>query len=169
MENREDLLGVLQVLYRWRKPILFTTMAAALLSIVIALILPKYYQSATTFYAASPDLNKPDIVFGDINTNFDYYGSDADIDRILTIAQSNELVDYMVDSFRLYEAYDIDPDNSKAPHYVELNFQKLYNVIRTPFDAILLEIEDKDPALSARMVEAARGKINEIATGLIRS
>ncbi|MBT8221096.1 MAG: hypothetical protein KJP00_14805, partial [Bacteroidia bacterium] len=90
-------------------------------------------------------------------------------DRILTIAQSNELVDYMVDSFRLYHAYDLDPDNSKAPHYVELNFQKLYNVTRTPFDAILLEIEYKDPALSARMVEAARGKINEIATGLIRS
>lgn len=168
MEKHADLEGVLKALYRWRKAIMVTTIAAAILSVAISLLLPEYYKSTTTFYAASPDLNKPDRLFGDIDASYNYYGSDADIDRIRTIAESNDLVEFMVDSFDLYTVYDIDFKSPKAKHYVELNFLSNYKALRTEYDALQITIEDKDPRLAAAMANAARNKINTRAKSLIK-
>ena len=63
MEYKESLLGVLQTLFKWKKPILITTLIGAVGSIIIVLLLPVYYQSETIFYAASPDLAMPERMF----------------------------------------------------------------------------------------------------------
>ena len=108
MENNENLLGVISTLLRWRKPIIRICLIAGIGTAIIALFLPNYYQSTTTFYAASPDLGKPEAV-GEIERDRDIYGEDTDNDRLLTIAQSNEIVSYLIQKFKLYEHYDINP------------------------------------------------------------
>lgn len=169
MEYKESLLGVLQTLFKWKKPILLTTAIGAAGSIVISLLLPVYYESATTFYAASPDLAMPERMFGATNEAMEYYGEDADIDRIMTIANSNELADYLISAFNLYEHYDIDSTNSKAPYFVRLKLSKLYKVQKTKYDAIQLSVEDRDKETAAAMANAARLKIDEIAQRLIKA
>jgi capsule polysaccharide export protein KpsE/RkpR len=169
MEYKESLLGVLQTLFKWKKPILITTAIGAVGSIVVSLLLPVYYESVTTFYAASPDLAMPERMFGATNEAMEYYGEDADIDRIMTIANSNELADYLIKTFNLYDHYDIDSTNAKAPYYVQLKLSKLYNVQKTKFDAIQLAVEDKDREQAAAMANAARLKIDEIAQRLIKT
>lgn len=168
MEKHEDLIGVLQSIFRWRKAIILTTILGALLSIGISLMLPEYYQATTTFYAASPDLNKPDRLFGDTDASYNYYGNDADIDRIRTIAESSNLVSFMVDSFDLYHNYELDPAKPKSQHYVQLEFRSSYEVTRTPYNAIEIAVEDKSPELAATMSNTARNKIAEMAEALIK-
>ena len=84
MENKENLLGVIATLLKWRKPIIRLCLIAGIGTAIISLFLPNYYQSTTTFYAASPDLGMPDPV-GEMEKYRDYYGEDTDNDRILTI------------------------------------------------------------------------------------
>jgi len=168
MEKHEDLVGVLQSIFRWRKAIILTTIIGAILSVVIALMLPEYYQATTTFYAASPDLNKPDRLFGDTDASYNYYGNDADIDRIRTIAESSDLVGFMVDSFDLYENYELDPSKPKSLHYVQQEFRSSYEVTRTPYNAIQISVEDKSPELAADMSNTARNKVEQIAKALIK-
>jgi capsule polysaccharide export protein KpsE/RkpR len=169
MEYKESLLGVIQTLFKWKKPILMTTLIGAIGGVIISLVLPVYYESATTFYAASPDLAMPERMFGTTNEAMEYYGEDEDIDRIMTIATSSELADFLIRTFNLYEHYDIDTTKAKSPYYVRLQFDKLYDVKKTKFDAIQLSVEDKDKQIAASMANAARVYIDEIAQRLIKN
>jgi len=168
MDNKDTLLGVLGTLYKWRKFILYTCLITAIGSAIISWFgLDNYYQSTSTFYAASPDMAKPEAV-GQETVSKDYYGKEEDIDRLLSIAQSSEIARYIIDKYNLYEHYDIDTTHVKAPYFVRTEFGKLYNVKKTKFDAIEISVEDTDITFSAPMVNDIRDKINEIAQNIIK-
>lgn len=163
------LIGVLRSLWQWRRPIIYVTLAGTLLAVVISLLLPEYFTSKTSFLAISPDQVSIDGIFGNNNSRIQFYGTGDDIDRLMAVAESDALVDHMVDQFNLYEVYEIDSMKQKAPMYVRREFLSLYDVTKTPRDAIELEISDKDPVRAAEMTRAAREQINAISLGLIRS
>lgn len=167
MENNENLLGVISTLLRWRKPIIRICLIAGIGTAIITLFLPNYYQSTTTFYAASPDLGKPEAV-GEIERDRDIYGEDTDNDRLLTIAQSNEIVSYLIQKFKLYDHYDIDPSDRKSKDKIRKKFRGLYNVEKTKYEAIEISVEDKDSLMAAAITNAARFRTNEMAQALIK-
>ena len=59
MDSKENLLGVLETVFKWKKQILRVLIVTAVGSVIISLFLSNYYQSSTLFYAASQDLAKP--------------------------------------------------------------------------------------------------------------
>ena len=126
-----------------------------------------FYQATTQFYAASPDLAKPEPV-GIMSGDRDYYGEDEDIDRVLSLAESSQITSYLINKYNLYEHYDIDTSHIKAPFFVAKKLAKLYKVTRTKYGAIQLSLEDKERALCATMVNDARSKINELAQVLVK-
>ncbi len=169
MEKHDNLLGVIQTLYRWRKPVGYVCLIAAIGSAIISLVfMDNYYQSTTTFYPASPDLAKPKQVFGAGQSDMDYYGSEEDLDRVMTIAKSGELAGFLIDSFNLYQHYDIEPNQPKSKHKIQKKLSGLFSVIKTKYEAIELSIEDKDRELARDMVNAARNKVNETGQKIIK-
>ncbi len=169
MENQDNLLGVLGTLYKWRKPLVLLCAAAGIGTAVISLFMPNYYRASTTFYAASTDQVKPELIFSRAQTfRSEYFGDSRDIDRLLTLAESGEMVEFLVDSFDLYRHYRIDSNAYKASHIMREMFFSLYKVKKTKRDAIELEVEDKDPRLAAGMANAARDKVEQIARNLVR-
>jgi uncharacterized protein involved in exopolysaccharide biosynthesis len=128
-----------------------------------------YYQATTIFYPASPELANPELIFGYTSKVTEYFGSDRDLDRMVEVAVSNEVVDYMVSKFRLYDHYDIDSTSKQGPYKVRKQFRKLYSVLKNKNDAVELSIEDTDAQLAATMANAARDKINAIGQRLIKS
>jgi tyrosine-protein kinase Etk/Wzc len=169
MNNRDSLLGVLQVLYRWRKTILKVCLWVLVGSIVFALTLKNFYKATTTFYPASPNLANPELIFGYTAQVTEYFGTDRDLDRLTEIANGNEVVDFMVDRFRLYEHYDIDSSSRQGPFKVREHFLRLYTAQKNKNDAIELSIEDTDPKMAAEMANAAREKVNAIAQRMTKS
>lgn len=168
MEQKDNLLGVVKTLFKWRKQIATVCLVAFVGSIIISLLLPVYYKATTVFLAASPDQAKPDLLYGKGNFEPEYYGNESDIDRVLTISESNELVSFLVDSFQLYDHYNIDSTGRRARYKVRETLFDLYEVQKTKRDAIELTVEDKDPELAAKMANAARQKIDELAQQLIK-
>lgn len=164
MEQKENLLGMVRVVWSWRKPILLVCIAAVVGTAIISLFLANYYKAVTVFLATSPDQAKPDALY----SSREYYGNANDVDRLLTIAESNELVSFLVDSFHLYEHYRINPENARASYLVQQKFFSLYEVKKNKREAIELTIEDRDRKLAANMANAAREKIDEIAQALIK-
>jgi tyrosine-protein kinase Etk/Wzc len=169
MNNRDNLLGVLSTVYRWRKAIRNICLLTLAGSIAISLFLDNYYRATTIFYPASPELANPELIFGSTGQVTNYFGSDRDLDRLTEMANSNEVVDYMVRRFRLYEHYDIDSAKTEGPHKVRKRFRKLYSAVKNKNDAIELSVEDTDPELAAQMANAAREKIEEIGQRLIKN
>lgn len=169
MSNRDNLLGVLGTIYRWRKAIRNACLIALLGSIGIAFWLDTYYKATTIFYPSNQDLSKPELIFGVGQKVPDYFGTDRDVDRLLEVAASSELVDYMLGHFDLFKHYDIDSSSHEGRYWARLKFRDLYVVQKNRNDAIELTIEDTDPVLAAKMANAARKKIDDIAQRMTKS
>lgn len=169
MSNRDNLLGVIGTMYRWRKAIRNVCILALIGSVAFALWLPNYYKSTTIFYPASPEVSKPELIFGSSSKMIEYFGTDKDLDRLMEISYSNEVIDYLVSRFGLYKHYDIDSSGHEGLFWVRETFRGHYAVQKNKNDAVELSIEDQDPEMAARMANAARDKINEIAQRLVKN
>ncbi len=169
MEQKENLLGVVKQLVKYLKFILTVCTVVGVGSIIVSLLLPVYYKSSTVFLSKNPDLLTERGLFGTTTRDPQPFGSNNDNDRLLTIAASDELAEYLIDRFNLYEHYDIDTSSAKASYYVKEHFRGLYEATKTKRDAIQLSIEDRDPRLAAQMANAARMKIDTINLQLFKT
>lgn len=168
MSGREHLLDIVAVLNTWKKPIIGLSVLVAIGTAVVSVFLPNYYRATTIFLATNPNQARPEILFGKGNAGVELYGSDNDIDRILAIAQSNELIDYLVDTFSLYAHYNINPHHDKAIYKVREHFRSLYQVQKTKLGSVELSVEDRDPELSAALANAARLRISLLTSDLVK-
>ncbi len=166
MENRDNLIEVLRSVYRWRKAIVNTCLLVAAISIGASLMMKNYYRATTIFYPTSPQLSNPELIFGYTGQVTEYYGSDRDLDRLAEVANSSELVDYMVSRFRLYEHYGIDSTAKLGAYKVRKRFLKLFAAEKNKNDALEISVEDTDPKMAALMANEAREHVNEIAQRL---
>jgi|694.fasta_scaffold15214_3 uncharacterized protein involved in exopolysaccharide biosynthesis len=162
-----NLLSLITILFRWRKPVFLFTLFSGLLTVVVTLFMPDFYAAEAKFLAISPEQSRPENLFGG-SEQIRYYGGEEDIDRLLIIAESNVIIDEMVDSFELYKNYKINPASPKAHFKVRKKFSSYYSVEKTDRDAISLIIEDKKPELAAQMVQYAGFLIDEKAKKLIK-
>ena len=160
MEDQFTLLGLIKILWRWKKPIIVTCIIAGLISIFSSLTLDNYYQASTIFYPASQDNFKPEKVFGGGVEYF--YGGREDLDRLMSIAQSSELKDYLIEEFDLYDVYELNPDGELGKMKVRKALGALFTVSKTKFSAVEIAVEDKDPSLARKMANSARTKTDEI-------
>ena len=167
MSQNDNLLDLVNAVYRWRKPIIISCFLAAVISAIVALTMPNFYTSKTIFYAASPDLAKP-LPIGQTNAKRDIYGTDTDLDRLFSIANSGELTDYLIEEFDLYSRYEIDPNGDQAGYAVRLMVAKAFNTQKNKFDALELSFEDKDPEMAAKIAKSARERVNEIGQRMIK-
>ncbi len=167
--TRDSLMPIIGTLYPWRRRIIQITLAAFILSIVFCLFMKNYYQGKTIFYAASQDLFKPEKVFGNTTQEMYYYGSGEDIDRILTVGNSNEILDFLIDSFDLWTVYKIKSGTPKARFKMRNALKENYNILLTKQDALELTIEDRDPERAALLANAARDKIDHQVSTIIKN
>jgi capsular polysaccharide biosynthesis protein len=168
MEQNDNLIGVLSTVYKWKKYIILVTGITAIGAVVISLLLPTYYKATTVFYAASPDLAIPENLFGNTNKAPEYYGNENDRDRLISIANSGELARFMIDSFDLFNHYDVNPDSPKGRHLIRLKFAKHFSVVKTKYDEIEISVEDRDPQKAADMANSARDFIEFFGKKLIK-
>jgi capsule polysaccharide export protein KpsE/RkpR len=168
-QSRDTLLPILGTLYPWRRRIFRVTAAAFVIAILASLLMKNYYQGKTVFYAASQDLFKPEKVFGGSNNDMYYYGSGEDVDRILTVGNSNEVIDYLVDSFDLWTVYKIKAGSSKARYKIRKAVRANYDIILTKQDALELTVEDTDPERAATLANAATHKIDFLVKSIIKN
>lgn len=162
MEKKIDLVHILRVLYAKRRFIFWTVLGASLLTAGLSLLLPNYYKATTIFYSASPDIAKPEFLFGSSDKSMSFYGTGVENDRVFTVANSREMYRFLIDSFDLKKRYDIQSNSPKAMERLYTKLHKHYSVIKTKYDAIELSFEDKDPEFSAIVTNAARQKLDEL-------
>jgi len=164
----DNLLEVIRILFRWRKHLIITVAIAAIGSVIISLVLPVYYEATTTLLPVNPLLKSPNHVFGTSTENPEPFGTEEDLDRMLAIAESKELTDYVIKEFDLYNHYNIDSSEVKAPYKIKKKLFKLYNAQKNEYGEIEISVEDKDKDLARDMANAIRVKMDEIDQKLMK-
>jgi hypothetical protein len=167
MEEPEQIRDAIRILWDKKKPIFTWALLVGICTALLSLTLKNYYKATTVFYAASPDLAKPELIFGNSLSDPEFYGSGEDLDRLLTLCHSNEIKDHLISTFDLYRHYKMDSTRPFAHHKIRKKLDKRMEVVKTKYDAIELSIEDQDKTLAAGMSNEARESVNRAAVKLI--
>ena len=164
MDKEFNLITALRIVLKWKKPILVliivSGIAAALFSVFV---MDEYFLSSSTFYPSNQYVSDRSMIFNSQNTGgqIEYFGGKGDVNRILTIANSEPIIDYIIDSFKLVEHYKIDRTKAYWKTKVRKKFDKNYEAIKTEHDAVEISIFDTDPKLASDIVNAVVDKVDE--------
>ncbi|MBC8173049.1 MAG: hypothetical protein H7X71_04000 [Chitinophagales bacterium] len=151
-EERNDLLVLLRIALKWRKPIMIVTVLAALASAGFSWFgMPNYYKSAVTFYPSNPVMNDRQVLYSNSlgEIEIDYFGSAGDVDRILTLAHGSPVIDYIINKYHLIGHYGYDSIKELSRYKTKKRWLKNYKAIETEYGAIEIAVWDKDKMLAS--------------------
>lgn len=170
MSTNKSLLDLIRTLLKWRKMIIIVTLLAAVVSVVVALTLPNYYKSTTIFYPQNLSAFDRGYLFGNESKERvqSLFGDKQDVNRVLSIANSAELIGEVIRSFNLPEHYGIDTTSGQWRFRVNKEFDENFKVIKSDLDNIELSIWDTDPQLAADIANYFVFRINQIYSGLLQ-
>ncbi|MBC8046611.1 MAG: hypothetical protein H7Y00_07430 [Fimbriimonadaceae bacterium] len=151
-EQRNDLLELLRIALKWKKPILIVTLIVAIGSAAFSWWgMPNYYKSAITFYPSNPVMNDRQVLYSNSlgEIEIDYFGSAGDVDRILTLAHGSPVIDYIINKYHLMEHYGYDSTKELSRYKTKKKWEKNYKAIETEYGAIEIAVWDKDKNLAS--------------------
>lgn len=149
-ERTYSLLGLWPIVDRWKKLVGIALAVALIGSLVVALLLPNIYSSTAVFFPTNPQSTDPDrIVDGE---KLELENRAEDLDRVITIGESQPVAELMIRRFDLYNHYGVgQPGDPKADEAVLREFSDNLRIVHNERDAIELMFEDTDKQLAARM------------------
>jgi uncharacterized protein involved in exopolysaccharide biosynthesis len=110
-----DSSRLLVFLYRWRKLLLITGAAAAILSMFFSssIFIPPLYRSTVIMYPASSNSVSKALLNENPGTSQDLleFGEDAQTEQMLQILNSNKIKDRVIRQFDLADHYGIDTNS----------------------------------------------------------
>lgn len=161
-----QIIDLVRIWSNYRKQILYFTLLSAFVSIAAALLLPEYFKSRTILYPISMTMADRNIIFGQQQgqAEFSYFGNKYDASRILQVANSAEVIDYIIQKYDLKTHYKYKKDEKYLYTKVKEEFLDNYHALKNDKDAIEITLLDTDKEKCARMVNDIAMKIDEIAT-----
>jgi len=170
MTEQKNLLDVLRIWIRWRWLIVGVTVAAAVISAIVALLMPNYYKSTVVFYPYNLATQDRAILFSTESSDrvLNYFGDKYDVNRLLAICQSAKLVNEVIDVYNLGVRYGYDTTSRQWRAKTQKEFWSNYQPIKTELDNISLTVWDTDPGQAFEMTRYIMRRAGEIYGGLIR-
>ena len=165
MDKEFNLIAALRIVLKWKNPILILILvsgiAAGLFSVFV---MDEYFLSWSTVYPTNQYANDRNVIFNSLSSSgqVEYFGSKGDVNRVITIANSEPIVEYIIDSFKLVDHYKIDRNSAYWRTKVRKKFDKNYEAIKTEHDAVQISIFDTDPKQAAAMTNAVVDKVDEL-------
>lgn len=150
-----DSSNFIVFMIQWRKPLLYVTLAALIISIVFSsplFITPKYKSTVIMFPTSSNSISKA-LLSENTGEKQDIleFGEEEQTEQMLQILSSNLIRDRIIIKYNLMEHYEIKPD-------AKYKYTKLYDTYeenvtfrRTEYMAVKITVFDKDPVLAAKM------------------
>lgn len=150
-EPSYSLLGLWPIINRWKKLVGLALLLALVVSIVVALLLPNIYKSTAVFIPTNPETTDPDRIARN-GSQLQLSGRNEDLDRIITIGQSQPVAELMIRRFDLYKHYESGAPGDDASDNATLNeFSSNLDIVHNERDAIELTFQDEDKQLAAKM------------------
>ncbi|HIF14022.1 MAG TPA: hypothetical protein EYQ86_01250 [Bacteroidetes bacterium] len=175
MISNFNLLRFLESAIKWRKKILILTTLAFVLSLAVSYIVPPTYESIATIFPSNPALSDEAFSFqSGMGTNYsDLYGSKEDIDRIISIAKSGQVLVHVINEFDLFKHYEIDTSDKEKYKFplssAMSQLKKNLKVIKTEFRGIEIKVKDKNPNMASEIANAIVSKVDMVAKDMIQT
>ena len=153
---------LLRILFKWMKPIGLVCLVATIGSVIISFLLPHYFTSTAVFMTINPLLMERTTIFSVEGSETPVYrfGGEGDIDRIISLMETSDVEDYIIEKFNLYEHYDFDKNKPSELYYLKEKFRGLVTATKTPERTIHVEVTDKDRNVAANMANSIMKRLD---------
>jgi len=131
-----------------RNLLLWTTVAAAVLSLGVSFMIKPKYKSTAVIYPASYSDNKP---WFDLKDNKAWFGQLYEIDQYMQIITSEEVRDKIIKKYNLGEHYGIPASHKYYRTRVNGMYESNISFVRTRYQSIQVRVLDEDPQWAANI------------------
>ena len=157
-QDNEVLTDNLLLFWTNRRLILKNTIIVAFISLIISLLLPKWYASkAVVLSSGAGKFNFLSSISPIPVANFGLSTINEDINNFIAILQSRTVKEYMVNKFNLVERY-----NQRDIEYAMEAFEEKMELEVTEEGTLEISIIDKDPIVAKQMVSEALIMLDQI-------
>lgn len=163
---RFDLVDVTQTLRRRRNFIIIVAVAAAIIGAIFYLIGKKTYKAEAAFLMANPMYTDRNNLFQDRQIQFvDYFAGDNDVDRIVSLAESDTIKYIVAQKLNLGAAYGLDMSKPKDVEKFAGIFKGNFKLNRTEYNNCTISYTDEDPQRASAVVNASIDAIQAMYKG----
>lgn len=156
MSNELESVNLLVLLYRWRKPIIIISAAAAVLSAVVSFVIKEKYKSTVVMFATQQHSFGEQLLEQVKKEDVLAYGEEEDAERLLQLINSEQIRNKIIDKYNLWEVYEIAKTDRGANTLIGKEYNENVTARLTKFGSIEVEVMDESP-------ERARDMANDIA------
>ncbi len=161
-----DVWHALRTIYRRRRFIVAMTAIVGVLSIVISLLLPKWYQSSTRLLIPESGAGGgiSAALLGDISSAAkSFLGSSVgDYTRYIAILTSRSVMERVADEFNLLAVYDLEDSKSPREDVVEMLRENTKITVDDEYEFLSVSILDKDPQRAADIANFMAAELNQV-------
>jgi len=164
---QEERMGLIQFIWKSKKPILIITAIAAVASIVVSfLITPLYLSSAIVFPAASSNVSFD--AQRNVKAAAMDFGEEEQAEQLVQILQSSRIKDRIVKKYDLLADYEISENDPNKYYKLNKAYYGNFSFNRTRFGSIQIDVLDKDPKKAAAMANDIVDLIDTVKNEMIR-
>ena len=164
---QEERMGLIQFIWKSKKPILIITAIAAVASIVVSfLITPLYLSSAIVFPAASSNVSFD--AQRNVKAAAMDFGEEEQAEQLVQILQSSRIKDRIFKKYDLLADYEISENDPNKYYKLNKAYNGNFSFNRTRFGSIQIDVLDKDPKKAAAMANDIVDLIDTVKNEMIR-
>jgi uncharacterized protein involved in exopolysaccharide biosynthesis len=137
--------------YRWRKPLLFLSAVALVVSTIVSFFLKEKFESSVILYPTVTSSISKALIAENYNGKDDIlkFGEKEEAEQMLQILNSDEIRNRIIEKYDLLNHYDIDEDYKYKKTELQAIYESNINVDMNKFMAVEIEVLDYDPDTAA--------------------
>ncbi len=148
-----DSSNLIHFLYKWRKPLIIVTAAAALSAVIFSMpmfIAPKFKSTVILFPTSTASVSKS-LLAKNAVTKQDLleFGEEEQAEQMIQILNSDEIRSRVVQKYNLMAHYEIDTTSKYKYTKLFKEYESNISFKRTEFMSVKIDVYDTDAQLSA--------------------
>jgi uncharacterized protein involved in exopolysaccharide biosynthesis len=156
--------GLISFLVKWWKHIAIATTIGAVASVVVSLTMKDRYKSVVIFYPTTTNSISKALLDVSNNNRQDFleFGDEDEAEQALQILQSDEIREWVIAQYNLYDHYRINPKGKYAKTKMMKKYAKNVKFRRTEFNSVEISVLDEDPNIAAGMANDIAARLDSV-------
>tara|TARA_B110000046_G_scaffold72018_1_gene79892 strand:- start:2099 stop:3106 length:1008 start_codon:yes stop_codon:yes gene_type:complete len=161
-----DSTNLLVFLYSYKKTIITITIAAAIISALVSLMIQEKFLSTVILFPASTNSISKSLMTNDVTGKLDInaFGEEEQAEQLLQILNSDDISGYIRDKYNLMEHYGFKSDESFALTNTVKQYQDNVTFKRTEFNSVRIDVLDHNKDTAALIANDISNRLDSVRT-----
>jgi uncharacterized protein involved in exopolysaccharide biosynthesis len=156
--------GLISFIVKWWKHIVIISFIGFVASIGMSLTIKNKYKSTVVFYPTTTNSISKVLLdaTGTAKQDFLEFGEEEQAEQCLQILQSDEIREWVIREYDLYNHYKIKPDSKYAKTKMYKRFAGNVNFRRTEYNSVEISVLDEDPNVASGMANDIAAQLDSV-------